>query len=49
MSKTTRNIKIFLSSPSDVSAEREKVFQAAERLNKNMSSSLGRRLEIVGW
>lgn len=49
MIKSIQNIRVFLSSPSDVQVERSKVFKIADELNKNMSQVLGRRLEIVGW
>lgn len=49
MIKSIQNIRVFLSSPSDVQIERSKVFKIADELNKNMSQVLGRRLEIVGW
>ncbi|MNG44905.1 hypothetical protein D3C78_67240 [compost metagenome] len=49
MIKSIQNIRVFLSSPSDVQIERSKVFKIADELNKNMSQVLGQRLEIVGW
>lgn len=49
MAETLKNIRIFLSSPSDVQGERATVFKIAEELNAGMSNALKRRLEIVGW
>lgn len=49
MVNNLKNIRVFLSSPSDVQFERNKVFKVANELNNNMSHALGRRVEIVGW
>lgn len=49
MVNNLQNIRIFLSSPSDVQFERNKVFKIANELNSNMSHAVGRRLEIIGW
>ena len=49
MAENIKNIRIFLSSPSDVGNERNTVFKIAEELNIGMSNAIKKRLEIVGW
>lgn len=49
MAENIKNIRIFLSSPSDVGNERNAVFKIAEELNIGMSNAIKKRLEIVGW
>jgi hypothetical protein len=48
MPSTIRVFKVFLASPSDVSADRELIAQAIEELNR-MTSYRGFRFELVRW
>lgn len=47
--KNTEIIRIFLSSPSDVSMERQRILLIAHEMNKSLGFSLRRNLEIIGW
>lgn len=47
--KNTEIIRIFLSSPSDVSMERQRILLIANEMNKSLGLALGRNLEIIGW
>lgn len=47
--KNTEIIRIFLSSPSDVLMERQRILLIAHEMNKSLGFSLGRNLEVIGW
>lgn len=46
---TARVLKIFLASPGDVSAERERLGHVVEELNRTVAAHLGIHLELVRW
>ena len=45
----TEIVRIFLSSPSDLGVEREKVLEIANEINRSIGFRCKRILEIVGW
>lgn len=47
--KNTEIIRVFLSSPSDVLHERQRVVEISNELNKSLGFTLGRHIEIIGW
>lgn len=47
--KSTEVIKIFLSSPSDVLEERQRIIDIANELNKSLGFHLGKTIMIIGW
>ena len=47
--KSTEVIKIFLSSPSDVLQERQRIIDIANELNKSLGFHLKKSIMIIGW
>lgn len=50
MGRTQRDVlKVFIGSPSDLQAEREKAREVVHRVNRHLTQNLGIYIELRGW